>query len=162
MSQHTVKLSSLENTQTFAARLAQIIGPRIQERGVTLGLIGDLGGGKTTFTRALATALGATAPVSSPTFVLCHEYSAAGGLAIQHWDIYRLKDTLPEELIEPPPPDELRIIEWIDRSEELMLEAAATLHFSLDGETQRTVTLKINPHHPCAAEWSAALSAAQL
>ncbi|NDC38486.1 MAG: tRNA (adenosine(37)-N6)-threonylcarbamoyltransferase complex ATPase subunit type 1 TsaE [Proteobacteria bacterium] len=156
MSSHIIKIASLEDTKRVARQLADIIPACIQERGLTVGLVGDLGGGKTTFTRALAEALGAREPVSSPTFVLCHEYSALAGLVIQHWDIYRLRDALPEELIEPPRPNELRIIEWIDRSPELIREAIATLHFTLDGQTERTVTVKINLDHPHAAQWSAA------
>jgi tRNA threonylcarbamoyladenosine biosynthesis protein TsaE len=77
-----------------------------------------LGAGKTTFSRFLAEACGVTSPVASPTFVLSFEYAAAGGLKIEHWDLYRLRG-LPEELHEPPPGDVLRLIEWADRVPEL-------------------------------------------
>lgn len=154
MTLQIIKLSSLKQTELFAAHVAQVILSLPVDNGITIGLIGDLGGGKTTFTRALSAALGATVPVSSPSFVLCHEYPTSSRTTIHHWDIYRLRAELPEELFEPPRRNELRIVEWIDRSPVLSADAAALFHFSLDGEAERTVTVTINPRHPTASYWT--------
>ena len=62
-------------------------------------LIGDLGAGKTTLARGLASGLGAVArEVASPTFAILHEYAGEGGaIVLRHLDLYRLADR-PEDL----------------------------------------------------------------
>jgi tRNA threonylcarbamoyladenosine biosynthesis protein TsaE len=74
-----------EETEAVAERLAAALRP-----GDVIALSGDLGAGKTTFTRGLARGLGSRAPVSSPTFTLIHEY-AGGRLPVYHVDAYRLR-----------------------------------------------------------------------
>ena len=59
-------------------------------RGSVTGLLGGNGAGKTTFVQGLARGLGVTGRVSSPTFVLVHEYAAGRGLRLVHVDTYRL------------------------------------------------------------------------
>ena len=98
-----------EATAILAQKISGIIRP-----GQTIGLSGELGAGKTTFTRYFVRQLGIMVPVSSPTFVLQHEYSAAGALTVEHWDLYR-EHSLPEELLEPAGVNEIRLIEWADR-----------------------------------------------
>lgn len=73
-----------EETEAAARWLAQRLKP-----GALVGLSGELGAGKTTFTRALVAALGSPAPVSSPTFTLVHEY-LGGPTPLIHMDAYRL------------------------------------------------------------------------
>ncbi|MBC8136853.1 MAG: tRNA (adenosine(37)-N6)-threonylcarbamoyltransferase complex ATPase subunit type 1 TsaE [Fibrella sp.] len=77
--------SSADETQAVAARLADLLRP-----GDVLTLSGDLGAGKTTFTRGLVAALGVPAQaVTSPTFTLLHEYRG-GRFPVYHADAYRL------------------------------------------------------------------------
>ncbi|WP_395094803.1 tRNA (adenosine(37)-N6)-threonylcarbamoyltransferase complex ATPase subunit type 1 TsaE [Armatimonas sp.] len=77
-------VDSLEGTDKVARWLAERL-----ELGTLVCLSGDLGAGKTTFTRALVAALGSPALVSSPTFTLVHEYDG-GRVPIIHMDAYRL------------------------------------------------------------------------
>lgn len=79
-------LASLEAT----FELAQDVALRLPQ-GALLLLVGPLGAGKTTFTRALVAALGSTAKVSSPTYTLIHEYPAPEGIVV-HIDAYRLEN----------------------------------------------------------------------
>lgn len=104
--------------------------------GMSVGLIGELGAGKTTFMRHLLAVLGSTDLVSSPTFILQHEYQTALA-TIEHWDIYRLSGLLPEELRELPPSDTIRFIEWANLSEEAgsMLDCSLVLTCMYEGDT---------------------------
>jgi tRNA threonylcarbamoyladenosine biosynthesis protein TsaE len=81
----TVNIGSEEETAALALRLAVLL-----RAGDVLCLQGDLGAGKTTFTRALVAGLGSPVPVSSPTFTLVHEYKG-GRLPVWHVDAYRLR-----------------------------------------------------------------------
>lgn len=76
-----------QRTERLAAHLAPLLEP-----GDLLVLSGELGAGKTFFTRALCRALGLPEEerVTSPTFALVHEYSAR--LDVSHADLYRLGD----------------------------------------------------------------------
>lgn len=81
----TLRTSSADETQTVAALLAALL-----QSGDVLTLSGDLGAGKTTWTRGLVAALGLPVQtVTSPTFTLLHEYRG-GRLPVYHADAYRL------------------------------------------------------------------------
>lgn len=77
---------SAEETQKIAERLAEVLMP-----GDLLTLEGDLGAGKTTFTKGLAKGLGVKRNVNSPTFTIVKQYK--GRLPLYHMDVYRLEDS---------------------------------------------------------------------
>lgn len=95
---------------------------------IVIGLIGELGAGKTTFVRNLVTAANVTDPVSSPTYVLQHLYKGEE-LTIEHWDLYRCTE-FPEELVEPPPKNTIRLIEWANKFDLQELGCRQVIHFS--------------------------------
>jgi tRNA threonylcarbamoyladenosine biosynthesis protein TsaE len=104
-------LATAEALQALAERLGRVAGP-----GDVVGLVGDLGAGKTTFVQGLAAGLGA-GPATSPTFTLIHVY-AGGRLPLHHADLYRLDR--PEELEDVGLDDIYRqegvaAVEWIDK-----------------------------------------------
>jgi len=109
----TIKLKELKDTEQFAAALAKKI-----HSPCTVGLIGDLGAGKTTFSRFFLKYLGCKEEVTSPTFVLQHIYKTPSG-EISHWDLYRLK-SLPEELLEDLDANKVVLIEWADKFPSLL------------------------------------------
>jgi tRNA threonylcarbamoyladenosine biosynthesis protein TsaE len=101
-------------SETDTGRLAEALARSICG-GQVIGLRGDLGAGKTTLVRLLVGALGGQEKdVSSPSFTLENEYPVAAGRVVQHWDLYRLQ-ALPAELLEPPAPTVIRIVEWPDK-----------------------------------------------
>ena len=75
---------SPEETEDIGARLAEQLGP-----GAVVAFTGDLGAGKTAFTRGLARGLGYRGRVTSPTFTIVNEYEG-GRLPLFHFDLYRL------------------------------------------------------------------------
>ena len=81
-------------TETFQEKETYELGRRLGEEaraGQVYTLIGDLGVGKTVFTKGLAAGLGITEPVSSPTFTIVQEYEE-GRLPFYHFDVYRIGD----------------------------------------------------------------------
>src|SRR6267142_309558 len=90
---------------------------RAAERGLVIGLSGDLGAGKTQLVKGLARGLGIGARVHSPTFTLVNEYSG-GRSPLFHLDFYRLETR--EQIIgagleEYLRPDGVAVIEWVER-----------------------------------------------
>lgn len=131
------KLESLAATEALAREIALNLVPPIM-----IALDGDLGSGKTTFTRALVSALGGDTDVSSPTYVLCNEYTLADGRTAEHWDLYRTNQ-IPLELLEDANPLSIRIIEWASRYQELIARCNVMLSFSTEGETARSVQIQL-------------------
>ena len=76
--------NSEEETEALGARLAVKLEP-----GAVIAFTGDLGAGKTAFTRGLARGLGIPDRVTSPTFTIVNEYEG-GRLPLFHFDMYRL------------------------------------------------------------------------
>ncbi|MDR3295026.1 MAG: ribosomal protein S18-alanine N-acetyltransferase [Clostridiales Family XIII bacterium] len=97
--------------------------------GTVIALVGELGTGKTCLTAAIAEGLGVTAPVTSPTFALIHEY-AGGRLPLYHFDVYRLAG--PEDLYELGFEEYfygngVTVVEWADRVSDLLPEDAVVV-----------------------------------
>lgn len=82
---------SERETEALGKRLASSVGP-----GTVIALYGGLGAGKTAFVRGLASGMGLSARVSSPTFTVVNEYP--GKTPLFHFDMYRLSDS--DELFE--------------------------------------------------------------
>lgn len=82
-------VESCEKTEALGAELARRILAGGQRR-VFLALYGELGAGKTAFTRGLASVLTPGAQVHSPTYTIVNEYR--GALPIYHFDLYRIAD----------------------------------------------------------------------
>lgn len=98
----------------------KLLGARIGQRlsgGECVELIGDVGAGKTTFTKGIAVGLGISDTVQSPTFTINRTYDAPSGVRLSHYDFYRLSDPgiMAEELGESlEDPTVSIVIEWGD------------------------------------------------
>jgi tRNA threonylcarbamoyladenosine biosynthesis protein TsaE len=101
-----IEVNSVEETEKIATKLASLLTPPD-----VLTLEGDLGAGKTTFTKALAKGLGVTRTVNSPTFTIIKQYE--GKYPFNHLDVYRLagsdEDLGWDELFYG---DAVSVIEW--------------------------------------------------
>ena len=119
---------SIDETQQFAVELTKKV-----PMGSIVGLIGNLGTGKTTFTQGFAKGLGITDHVISPTFKLVSEYEG-DHLKLYHIDCYRLDH--PDEFLNIGgehflnPKDSITLIEWAERIESMWTEDWIFLHFS--------------------------------
>ena len=82
----TIETNSEKETYSLGYRMGQKA-----QRGQVFTLVGDLGTGKTVFTKGVAAGLGIEEPVSSPTFTIVNEY-VNKDVNIYHFDVYRLED----------------------------------------------------------------------
>lgn len=134
----TIYTNSAEETMAFGEKLGKKLNP-----GDVLALFGDLGAGKTTFTKGLARGLNLTDDIHSPTFTLIHEHP--GAIPLYHVDLYRLSNEAEVEMIgieEYIYGDGVTIIEWADRMKSMLPENRLDLEFKMKGDTQREITLE--------------------
>lgn len=104
-------------------------------------LIGELGSGKTVFTKGFAGALGIDENITSPTFNIIKEYKS-GEMDLYHMDVYRLEgDTTGLGLDEYLKKDGIIIIEWADMIRSELPEERLEIKFKISGEEKRTLTI---------------------
>jgi tRNA threonylcarbamoyladenosine biosynthesis protein TsaE len=114
---------------------------RSAAKGDVFALTGDLGAGKTQFVKGAVASMGSKAEVTSPTFVLVHEYED-GRLPVYHFDFYRLDNSeavLRLGFDEYVFGDGVSLIEWADRYPDLIPKEAKWLSFELKGENTRLI-----------------------
>ena len=125
------------------------LGVRVASRlswGQTLALYGDLGAGKTVFSRGIARGLGVTEAITSPTFTIVQEYRLPERHFLFHLDMYRIDNEEAalafgiEDFLFAP--DAVTVVEWPERIKGLLPEEE-TLFVSLEhkGEELRQITL---------------------
>ncbi len=110
--------------------------------GLTIGLVGPLGAGKTQLVKGIASgnAVDDVRKVTSPTFTLVHEYP--GRLRLYHADVYRLRGAQDlialgfEELIRP---DTVVVVEWADRVRSVIPDTALWIELTMTGDVGRRV-----------------------
>jgi tRNA threonylcarbamoyladenosine biosynthesis protein TsaE len=108
-------------------------------KGDVFALAGDLGAGKTQFVKGVVAGLESKAEVTSPSFVLVHEYED-GRLPVYHFDFYRLNNSeavLRLGFDDYVFGDGVSLIEWADRYPDLIPKEAKWLSFELTGENAR-------------------------
>ena len=135
------KYSALSESDTIA--LAENIESE-HFPGMVICLNGELGSGKTVFTKAFASALGITDDVTSPTFNIIKEYHN-GELPLYHMDVYRLDGDIKElGLDEYFDGDGVTIVEWADMIEKSLPKERLDIDIHVTSEDGRVFNLK--PH----------------
>ena len=134
---------SPEETEAIGEKLAQQLNP-----GTILAYRGDLGAGKTAFTRGLARGLGFREQVTSPTYTIVNEY-LGGRLPLFHFDMYRLHSS--DDLFDIGWDDYLErggicAVEWSENVEDA-LEDPITVTIEKLGENSRRITIEGSENH---------------
>ncbi|MBC2594822.1 tRNA (adenosine(37)-N6)-threonylcarbamoyltransferase complex ATPase subunit type 1 TsaE [Ruficoccus amylovorans] len=139
---HRLRMGVLTSGSDATRQLGQELADCLPDDTV-LALHGNLGTGKTTFISGLATGLGITRPVTSPTYNIYNLYR--GRRQLVHLDAYRLEQAdeaeglMLEDLLESP---WLLAVEWPERFSPEWLRRAWRLHFSFEGENERLIRLE--------------------
>ncbi len=135
-----VSTHSAQETKRLAFEIAKKI-----TKGDVIALYGDLGAGKTVFTRYLAEALGLKSRVQSPTFVIARRYKSKD-LVMNHIDLYRLtskqdaEDIGIEDFLNNP--ENITVIEWPEIIEGILPQKTIRIYFEDTGENARKIKIQ--------------------
>lgn len=147
----TARTTSVEETSQLAAAIADLVGP-----GDVILLTGDLGAGKTTFTKGFGAALGVTDAITSPTFTLVREYR--GRLKMYHLDVYRISQ-ISEAF-------DLGLSELLDEGAVTLIEWAGNIaqelppnHLEISIELGENDDERVFTFNPSGAAWASRTSA---
>ena len=135
---HIYETNSPAETEAVGAALAAVLKP-----GTVIAYTGDLGAGKTAFTRGLARGLGCNDRVTSPTYTIVNEY-LSGRLPLFHFDMYRLGSS--DDLWDIGWEDYLErggvcAVEWSENVDDAM-ENAIYVKIEKTGEETRCITIE--------------------
>ena len=131
-----------EATLALGALLAKYL-----KYGQVIALQGDLGAGKTVISRGVASGLGITEPVTSPTFTVAQEYKTPDGHWLYHLDMYRIDDEMSaiafgiEEYLFSP--SAITLVEWPERIAKLLegKKSCIVIHITHKGDECRAIEL---------------------
>lgn len=137
---YTITTSSPAQTESFGSELGSLLPP-----GSFIALKGELGGGKTCFTRGIVAGVApeSAAMVASPTFAIMNEY--AGTPPVFHFDFYRLTSSLEiaelgfEEYFHG---NGICIAEWAERLEELLPQDHLSISFKYVAQERREICVE--------------------
>ncbi len=130
-----LEVKSLDETLKLGARIGALL-----RGGEVIELVGDIGAGKTTFTRGIAKGLGIDDDIQSPTFTLNRVYSAHDDLRLSHYDFYRLNDAgiMAAELEEAVHDEQnITVIEWGDVAAGVLPDDRLTITITSPSEKAR-------------------------
>lgn len=144
-----IKTHSERETRKIAKTLGETIRNSKRKKPLVIGLVGDLGSGKTTFIKGLAKGLGIKRRLTSPTFLIMRSYKikVVSYKFLFHVDAYRIKK--PKELVTLgfkeiiSDPKNIVVIEWADNVKRLLPKNRLKINFRHGKEeNERTMELK--------------------
>jgi tRNA threonylcarbamoyladenosine biosynthesis protein TsaE len=146
LDQHTIEFFSRspEQTRRVGMRLGALLRP-----GDVVGLVGDLGSGKTTFIQGVAIGWGSLDQVTSPTFVLINQYRRPDRALLFHLDAYRLSGPAEAEALDLEPLQEMGplVVEWADRIEAALPSERLWISLSWAAEESRGMRISAEGKH---------------
>ena len=132
---------SPEETMGLGYKLGKKLKP-----GTLVALVGELGTGKTLFTKGIAKALGVKdyEHVNSPSYVIVKEYRSKKA-PLYHFDLYRVRSSHDLETVgyeEYFYSKGISVVEWADRAEDVLPEEYILVKFRYSGRSKRNITIK--------------------
>ncbi len=135
-----ITIHSSAEMQAFGAKLGAGL-----KGGEIIELIGDVGAGKTTLTKGIASGMGIDEDVQSPTFTISRVYDAPNNLHLAHYDFYRLHDAgiMADELHETAAdPTTVTIIEWAEIVSGVLPADRLTIRLTSPSEDTRQIQMQ--------------------
>ena len=123
---------------------------KISEKPTVIELIGDVGAGKTTFTRGLAEGLGIKSQITSPSFTISKSYALKNGGRLIHYDFYRLSNpglmtnNLNEDLKNPK---NIIVIEWANSIKNILPQDYISITLSKNDNEIRDIKIEHNKNN---------------
>ena len=136
MIKYLINIDGEKETQKLGYEIGKLLFP-----GSVVSLTGDLGVGKTTFTKSIAKALNIKQVVNSPTFTIIKEYE--GDLNLYHMDVYRISDKEDLGFDEYFFNDGITVIEWAENIKSLLPYERLNIVLKKISENKRII--EINP-----------------
>ncbi|MBR2831049.1 tRNA (adenosine(37)-N6)-threonylcarbamoyltransferase complex ATPase subunit type 1 TsaE [Candidatus Saccharibacteria bacterium] len=139
-----MKINSEQEMIDFGRRLGeQLSGTTANKIGAkVIELLGDVGAGKTTFTRGLAEGLGIKEPVTSPSFTIMKSYASPTGKTLVHYDFYRLPDPglMADDLADSlNNSNNIVVVEWADTVESILPDDRIIIKIAYNDDGTREV-----------------------
>lgn len=141
MESFSIKCKTLDDTKKLAEKFANLV----KENGCFVNLYGEIGAGKTAFTRFVAEALGVKEKVTSPSFVILNEYHSSS-IPVYHFDLYRLENvgisTITDELREYSEGKKITFVEWAEFSQGELPFERIEINVTYDDDDSRNYEFK--------------------
>ena len=134
----------ISKSEEDTAKLAQELAGKLP-RGTVIALYGDLGAGKTVFSRAFAKAIGVRETVSSPTYTIIQEYQLEYGGYFYHLDLYRIKNSRDalafavDEYLNDS--NSYALLEWPERIEDILPPETVVMRIKHLSDTEREIEI---------------------
>lgn len=132
-----INVKSLQETKELAEKAAGVL----QGKTYVITLDGDLGAGKTTWTKAFGKALGVKNTINSPTFTIMKSYRQADGRPLYHIDAYRLEGADQDLGFDECFDEGITVVEWSSFIEDQLPEARLNISIEEGVDEERTFTL---------------------
>ena len=132
-----IEVNTLEETKALAQRIADLL-----PRPSLITLSGDLGAGKTTFTKSLGKELGVKSTINSPTFTILKSYRMADGAPLHHIDAYRLEGASQDLGFEDCFDEGITVVEWSEFIQDQLPEDRLSLSFEEGIDENRVITME--------------------
>lgn len=140
-------VKNIDETKNLAQKFAKLILEKVKKNGegTFVCLFGDIGAGKTAFSRFVASAIGVKEKITSPSFVILNEYHS-GEIPIYHFDLYRLENvgvkSIIDELQQYSEGKILTLVEWAEFSQNQIPFDRIEINIKYETEDARTFTIK--------------------
>lgn len=153
----TIVTQSEEETRTFGERLAITLKKKRYTRSYVLALTGELGAGKTSFSKGFAKGLGVKKPITSPTFLIARSYRIKEKRRVPwkilyHIDCYRLRGSEDLDSIDwegiISHPFHIVLVEWAEKVREKIPGDALWISFLAHGHNKRNITIRSREYIP--------------
>ena len=143
----SVFVKNIEETKNLARKFAELVIKKAENKGLGtfVCLFGDIGAGKTAFSRFAASSIGVEEKITSPSFVILNEYHS-GKIPVYHFDLYRLENvgikSITDELEQYSEGKMLTLVEWAEFSQNQIPFDRIEINIAYESDETRTFTFR--------------------